>query len=111
MPIQHIVAFKYKLDANSSSVSTVASRFLELKERCVRSGTTDARYIVRLVGGKENSPEGMTRGLQEIFLVEFENDDDRQYYLHTDPAHDEFKKFVTPLVQEAVILDFNEGSF
>jgi hypothetical protein len=43
------------------------------------------------------------------FVVEFEGEEDRAYYLHEDPEHLAFVKYVTELVQNIKVLDFEPG--
>lgn len=49
----------------------------------------------------------MTHG----FVVEFENEEDRKYYLEKDPAHLAFVKSLDGLVNSITVLDFNPGIF
>jgi len=78
------------------------TRFLALKQECVRAGQS---YIVSLVGGDcTASPEGLTAGFQQVFIVTFKDRGDFEYYLGEpfaspfDTAHDDFKKFAIPLL-------------
>jgi hypothetical protein len=43
--------------------------------------------------------------------VEFENDDDRTYYLDQDPAHLAFKKSIGTVVKKVQVVDFTPGVF
>jgi hypothetical protein len=43
--------------------------------------------------------------------VEFENDDDRMYYLDKDPAHLAFKKSIGAVVKKVQVVDFSPGVF
>lgn len=107
---------------------------LGLKTQCIHP-ETGAPYIKSSVGGKDNSPErasvnnqpqpslsapsfcafansirpqgGYTHG----FVVEFENDQDREYYLKGDPAHREFVRSLSDVIQSAGIVDFNPGVY
>lgn len=36
---------------------------------------------------------------------------DRDYYVDADPSHQEFKTFVAPILEEAVVVDYSEGVF
>jgi Stress responsive A/B Barrel Domain len=46
-----------------------------------------------------------------VFVVEFENEDDRLYYLDKDPAHLEFKTSIGGVVAKAQVVDFIPGIF
>lgn len=45
------------------------------------------------------------------FIVEFESAEDRDYYVHKDPAHVEFVKFITEngIANGAKVLDYEPG--
>jgi hypothetical protein len=43
--------------------------------------------------------------------VEFDNNEDRKYYIEKDPAHLEFVKNVGDVVARAQVIDFVPGSF
>lgn len=43
--------------------------------------------------------------------MEFENEEDRKYYLEEDPAHLEFVKSLDGVVQGITVLDFVPGVF
>lgn len=49
--------------------------------------------------------------MTHVFVSEFENEEDRQYYLDKDPAHIEFKNAVKDLVQTVRVVDFEPGKF
>jgi hypothetical protein len=50
-------------------------------------------------------------GITHALVVEFEDEDDRKYYLEQDPAHMEASKTVHEIVKKAQILDFTAGVF
>lgn len=70
MPIQHVVAFQYKAGTPAERMAEVARAFLALKDECRRPSS--GAYIVRLQGGRQDSPEGQDRSMQHVYLVEFE---------------------------------------
>lgn len=59
--ITHIVHFAYKPEVDLSTRHLLASRFLLLLESCKRDGKP---YILSLTGGKQNSTEGVDKGLE-----------------------------------------------
>lgn len=59
--ITHIVHFAYKPEIASNERQLLASRFLLLLESCQRDGQP---YILSLTGGKQNSKEGVDKGLE-----------------------------------------------
>ena len=120
--ITHVVGFKYKPTITQAEKEEVLSRFLALKQACKRDGNS---YIESLVGGDcTGSLERLTRGFEQVFVATFSNVDDFNYYLGQpfsasfDPAHDEFKNFVFPLLSVdengqtngVVVLDFPNPS-
>lgn len=44
-------------------------------------------------------------------MSEFENEEDRKYYLEKDPAHMDFINVVKDLIQTARVVDFEPGKF
>lgn len=53
------------------------------------------------------------RGIQYIFVAEFSNASDRQYYLEKDPAHLSFVEDLTKsgFLANATVVDFTPGVF
>lgn len=50
-------------------------------------------------------------GITHVFLVEFENEDDREYYVRSDPAHQAFVKSLDGVIEKAQVVDFTPGVF
>jgi hypothetical protein len=50
---------------------------------------------------------GFTHG----FVVEFETEEDRAYYLEKDPEHLAYVEFIKPLLQNVRVVDFEPGKF
>ncbi|KAM7201278.1 dabb domain containing protein [Rhypophila sp. PSN 637] len=110
MSVTHTVLFQFKADANPDDVKAACDRFLVLKEKCLHP-TTQSAYITSLKGGKDNSPEGLQNEITHGFVVEFASEEDRDYYVKTDPAHQAFVKSIGDLVQKAIVVDFTNGFF
>lgn len=108
---------------------------LALKDSCVHPETKKP-YVKSGIGGKDNSPEGyqvsrlpqyhstlkqtgqrltsqasLQNGFTHIFISEFENEEDRAYYLEKDPAHLEFGRSISGLVSKLQVTDFTPGVF
>ncbi|OMP84667.1 hypothetical protein BK809_0001770 [Diplodia seriata] len=102
---------------------------MSLKDKCIHP-TSQKPYIKSAVGGRNDSPEGMAvsapcgprqhcfdlisytqGGVTHAFVMEFENDEDREYYLEKDPAHLGFVGVVKDLVETARVVDFKPGKF
>ena len=46
-----------------------------------------------------------------MFVVEFENAEDRDYYVKEDPVHLEFVKKAGEVIERATVVDFSGGVF
>jgi len=46
-----------------------------------------------------------------VFVSEFENEQDRKYYLEKDPAHLEFVKSLKDVIAQARVVDFTPLEF
>jgi hypothetical protein len=66
MTITHIVLFKYN-EEGTKLKSEIRQKFSALKTACVDAQTNEP-YILDFVGGSQNSPEGLTRGVDDIFV-------------------------------------------
>ena len=49
--------------------------------------------------------------MTHAFVVEFDTEEDRSYYLDEDPAHLEFVKSLGPLVKDIQVTDYTPGVF
>ncbi|KAF2130961.1 dabb-domain-containing protein [Dothidotthia symphoricarpi CBS 119687] len=108
MSIVHIVLFEWKSTLSAEQVEEACARMLALGQKCVHP-TSQTPYIKSSTGGRNNSPEGYAGGFTHGFVVEFESEQDRDYYVHKDPAHQEFLKFALPLVQDVKVVDYVPG--
>ncbi|KAJ9132559.1 hypothetical protein NKR19_g9264 [Coniochaeta hoffmannii] len=110
MAIIHVVMFAFKALATEAEVQDVCDRMLALKNNCVHPDTKKT-YIKSAVGGRENSKEGLQNGITYVFVSEFENEEDRAYYINKDPAHQEFVKSLASVVDKVQAVDFTPGVF
>jgi hypothetical protein len=113
----HIVLFRLHDGATDADRREVDRRFRALADT-ERDGR---RYIRRIRSGPQVSPEGKARGLELGFVVEFESEGDRNWYLGRpfvaedadfDLEHDAFKQFVGPLLAKddgVLVFDFVDG--
>ncbi|KND93264.1 hypothetical protein TOPH_02021 [Tolypocladium ophioglossoides CBS 100239] len=88
----------------------LCDQMLELKNRCMHPATAKP-YIKSSVGGLDMSIEGMQDGLTHAFVVEFQSQEDRDYYVQEDPAHKAFVESMLQRLAKARILDFSPGVF
>jgi hypothetical protein len=50
-------------------------------------------------------------GITHAFVSEFDNADDRRYYLEEDPVHLAFAKNVSGIAEKVQVVDFTPGAF
>jgi hypothetical protein len=99
--IRHIVLFRYRDDISEEELAEVRRRFLDLAGS-LRDGRP---YITSIEWGPQSSPEGLHGNFRDAFIVTFESEGDRNYYVGEpvtsspelrDEAHHSFKAFVGP---------------
>lgn len=100
---------------------------LALREKCIHPETNE-QYVKSYGGGRDNSPEGLQVGrhsrfrdciladclqgaFSHGFISEFQNEEDRKYYLEKDPAHLAFVKSLDGIMQNVRVVDFEPGKF
>lgn len=106
----------------------ITSKFFGLKKLCVHPDTRRP-YILSVTGGKDTSSEGLqvrktpestvleasdTRqqnGMSHAFILRFVSNEDRDYYVKEDPAHQAFKDAAAAVVEKTLVMDFQEGVF
>lgn len=84
MSIYHIVHFGYSGTATPEQKHKVSTAFMDLAKACLlpsgMSGKEGDTYIQSIVGGSNNSPEGMSYGL-EVCLERPERRTEHKYRL------------------------------
>ncbi|KAF5008535.1 hypothetical protein FDECE_5191 [Fusarium decemcellulare] len=110
MTVTHTVLFQLKADAKPEDVKAACDRFLALKDNCIHP-TSNTPYITSVKGGRDNSIEGKQNGITHGFVVEFSSAEDRDYYVKTDPAHQDFSKSIRHLVEKVIVVDFANGVY
>ncbi|KAK2795360.1 hypothetical protein FQN50_009751 [Emmonsiellopsis sp. PD_5] len=110
MGVTHIVLFQFKASASADAIKDVCDRMLALKDICIHP-TDQKPYLKTSIGGRDNSPEGLQDGITHAFVVEFENVEDRDYYVNKDPAHLDFVGGLGDVVQKVQVIDFTNGVF
>ncbi|KAJ8106355.1 hypothetical protein OPT61_g9592 [Boeremia exigua] len=88
----------------------ITSKFFGLKKSCVRVDTRRP-YILSITGGRDTSLEGLQSGMSHAFILRFSSNEDRDYYVKEDPAHQAFKDAAAAVVEKAIVVDFQEGVF
>jgi hypothetical protein len=130
----------FKSEAPTSTQQALISTFQALAQLCIHPETKKP-YIKSFKAGRQNSPEEWTKGLELVFVIEFEvrlsssplsslpvdslegfrdrcdtdeqNIEDRDYYINEDPAHRDFGVCPIFLVAKQVLIVQNriEGEF
>jgi hypothetical protein len=49
--------------------------------------------------------------MSHAFVIQFYNNEDRDYYVEHDPAHQFFKEAAATVLERAQVLDFQDGVF
>ncbi|KAL1863662.1 hypothetical protein Plec18170_000500 [Paecilomyces lecythidis] len=106
--ITHIVLFKYKPSITWSEFEAHFDTFLALKHKCVKPDT-GRPYMKSMKAGKNRSWEDFSKGMTHGFVLEFENQDDLDYYLTEDPVHLKFSRDAAPLIEDSVVVDIQDG--
>ncbi|KAK2034781.1 stress responsive A/B barrel domain-containing protein [Colletotrichum zoysiae] len=110
MTVIHVVQFQFGELVPIEDVKSICESMLALRDNCIHP-TSNRAYIKSMVGGLDNSPEGMQDGITHVFVVEFESAEDRDYYVHKDPAHQAFVEKAGPSILKARVVDFTPGVF
>jgi hypothetical protein len=116
--VVHIVLFRLKDGTTADERAELERRFRALADT-VRDGR---RYIRSIRSGAQFSPEGAGHGYELGFVVEFESEGDRNYYLGrpfvgegvpVDEQHDAFKAFAGRHIQPGgdgvLVFDFTSA--
>lgn len=96
--LKHMVAFKFKEGTSAEDIKKVEKAFKELEKKI--------DVIRSFDWGLNNSPEGFNKGCTHGFLLTFDNDKDRDTYLHH-PDHKAFGSLVGPMLADVFVVDFN----
>ncbi|THX65145.1 hypothetical protein D6D11_00683 [Aureobasidium pullulans] len=106
--ITHIVLFKYRADITWSDFEKHFESFMALKTTSLNP-TTGKPLIKSLKAGKNRSWEPFNKGFTHGFVLEFENQDDLDYYLTKEPVHIAFSKSAGPLIEDSCVIDIKDG--
>ncbi|TYJ55230.1 hypothetical protein B9479_004060 [Cryptococcus floricola] len=106
MAIFHIVSFK--TSNPEASLGPLTENLRLLQGSCVNPDTKKP-YILDLKGGNVLETEGRNKGMEVVFIMEFENKNDLDYYLYKDPAHEEFKLVLQSSPREVPSADADFG--
>jgi len=95
--VQHVVALKFKPDADPAKVKNIEQEFAALKQKI--------DVVQKLEWGTNVSQEGHTKGYTHCWILSFKSEADRDAYIEH-PAHQDFVKLVGGVLEDAFVLDF-----
>ena len=96
--IIHVVAFKYKKAITDAKQKEIADALVALKKSIPQ--------IVSIDHGRNISKEGFDKGYQELFIVAFANEKDRDIYLEH-PKHKDFAKLLDGILADKGVFVFD----
>jgi hypothetical protein len=99
--LRHVVLFKFKAEAGPGQVTEIEASF--------RALVKEIKEIRDFEWGTNNSPEDLAQGFTHCFVLSFESGMDRDYYL-PHPAHQAFIKNLKPILDKALVIDYEVRS-
>lgn len=96
-PIRHVVAFKFKKDANPAKVQKAVDDFAALPKKI--------DVIDGFESGTNISPEKHDKGFTHVWVLTFKNEKDRDAYL-VHPDHKAFGGSLKDVLDDVFVLDF-----
>ncbi|MDG0964765.1 MAG: Dabb family protein [Opitutales bacterium] len=96
--VQHIVCFKFLTNTSSDEVKLLEQSFFALRDKIPG--------VLKIDGGKNNSPENLNKGLTHCFIITFKDEDARANYL-PHPQHKEFVTQLKPILEDVFVIDFS----
>ncbi|KAI1617150.1 stress responsive A/B barrel domain protein [Exophiala viscosa] len=108
-PILHVVHFRFYPSITPEVRASISQAFLDLRYTCI-SPTTKKPYIKSFTGGRDVSIENLQHGFSHVFMLEFETQEDRDWYVNEDPIHRRFGvEQLTGVVEDVMVVDFRRG--
>lgn len=95
--LRHIVLFKFKEEASSTSIDSAIQAFTDLPAKI--------ENIRDFEWGVNNSPENLNKGFTHGFLITFHSEEDRSTYL-PHPDHKAFGEILGPVLDDVLVFDY-----
>jgi len=95
--LRHVVCFKYKEGTAEAKITEINQAFRALRQKI--DGIIDFEM------GKNNSPEGLNKGMTHCYLVTFDSEGAREKYL-PHPAHKAFVALLKPHLEDVYVIDY-----
>ncbi|KAI0490184.1 stress responsive A/B barrel domain-containing protein [Xylaria cf. heliscus] len=105
MPINHIVLLRFKPTVDAEGIKQFFQEMISLKDTCLHP-KTQKPYIRSLSCGKDNSINGLQDGFEYGIVVEFENEEDRDFYTTTDESHKALAATSMELLEKVIVVDY-----
>lgn len=114
--IRHIVLLRFAAQTSDEQKTDAMARFRALRTSATRDGRP---YIRSIEAGWQQSGEQADLSFEQIFIVTFDSEGDRNFYVgepivddprYYDPVHHAFKAWVGPMLwaspQGVLVVDF-----
>ena len=105
-PVTHIVLFRYRSDIPWTALEAHFRDFASLKDTCLKDGKP---YLLSIQMGKNTSWENFGKGMTHAFIIQFQSEGDRDYYLIHDQVHRRFSEQAGPFIEDSVVVDLKDG--
>lgn len=105
-PVIHIVLFKYSPSVSWIELEKHFREFAALRDTCLKNGKP---YMISMRMGKNTSWENFHKGMTHAFVLEFKDEEDRDFYLLHDQVHRAFSAKAGPLIEDSVVVDLRDG--
>jgi hypothetical protein len=106
--IWHVPQFKYRADVSWLELQNHFDHLRSLQHKCLHPATGKP-YMRSMRFGKNNSWEGLGKGITHVAILEFASQEDLDYYLLQDEVHAEFSRKAAPLVEDVTVIDIQDG--
>lgn len=111
--IRHIVLLHYKPGVSEAKRTAISERVKNLKYTALRNGRP---YIISIKSGKQNSFEFLERKFDQVFILKFASEGDRNYFVGypdikdptlSDASQKKLREVITPLLAESGVIVFD----
>ncbi len=99
--VKHVVLFRYRKGTPPEKVKEIAEAFTSLRAK--------VPGIVGFESGTNMSPEGLSQGFDNVFVVTFKDKAARDAYL-THPEHRKFVQLLRPYLDKPLVVDYEDVS-
>lgn len=104
--VKHIVSFRFRETVPQARIDEVDRRFLALKDAIPSIRELDVRYRQRAPLGATTAEPARSERYSHTYVLTFDTAADRDAYVSDTPAHEAFKAFVGPLLEEVLVVDY-----